>query len=92
MSWKNELRKRDAPLKRDLRVGDTSYAKDMGDHVLFYGSRSPENDIRVPKAGLNELLDEYERAENKDIQRLTQLTRSAGPGDDFIRWYRRNKM
>lgn len=92
MDWKNTLRKRDAPLKRDLRVGDTSYAKDKGDHILFIGIRSPEQDIKVPKAGLDQVLDEYERDANRKIDRLTQITMSDGPTNNFMRWYRQNKM
>ena len=85
MSWKNKLRKQ----QRDLNVGD-GYAKDKGDHILFVGEPRDGGDLKVPKAGLNQVLDEYERSANKKIDRLTQITMSAGPHDDFLRWYRKN--
>jgi len=90
MDWKNTLRKQDAPLKRDLRVKD-GYAKDKGDYILFVGEPRDGGDLKVPKAGLNQVLDEYEKHANKKIERLSQITMSAGPHDDFLRWYRRNK-
>jgi len=82
MSWKNTIRK----TERDLTVGSTNYAKDLGDSVEFGGYTDASKNVTVPKDQLNDLLERY----NNTIQRLTQITMKGGNTDNFVRWLREN--
>ncbi len=86
MTWKNIVRKQE----RNMEVGSTNYAKDLGDSVEFGGFMDKSKNVTIPKSQLGEVLDRYEQATGNKIDRLTQITMSSGPSDDFTRWARTN--
>tara|TARA_R110002020_G_scaffold443409_1_gene654658 strand:+ start:654 stop:1184 length:531 start_codon:yes stop_codon:yes gene_type:complete len=79
MNWKNTLRKQEI----DMDIGSTNYAKDLGDSVKF---GEGGNAITVPKSKLVELVSRYDPS----IKRMTEITMSYGPNDDFVRWLNEN--
>ena len=88
MTWERILKNK---MQRDLDVGSTSYAKDLGDSVKFIEFRDDRLNPVIPKSELNALLDEYENVVGRPIDRLRLITMSSGPNRDFVLWYN-NKM
>ena len=88
MTWERILKNK---MQRDLDVGSTSYAKDLGDSVKFIEFRDDRLNPVIPKSELNALLDEYENVVGRPIDRLRLITMSSGPNRDFFLWYN-NKM
>ena len=88
MTWERILKNK---MQRDLDVGSTSYAKDLGDSVKFIEFRDDRLNPVIPKSELNTLLDEYENVVGRPIDRLRLITMSSGPNRDFVLWYN-NKM
>ena len=88
MTWERILKNK---MQRDLDVGSTSYAKDLGDSVKFIEFRDDRLNPVIPKSELNALLDEYENVVGSPIDRLRLITMSSGPNRDFVLWYN-NKM
>ena len=84
MTWRTILKNE---MQRDLDVGSTSYAKDLGDSVKFIEFRDDRLNPVIPKSELNALLDEYENVVGRPIDRLRLITMSSGPNRDFILWY-----
>ena len=67
MTWERILKNK---MQRDLDVGSTSYAKDLGDSVKFIEFRDDRLNPVIPKSELNALLDEYENVVGRPIDRL----------------------
>lgn len=88
MTWERILKNE---MQRDLDVGSTSYAKDLGNSVKFIEFRDDRLNPVIPKSELNALLDEYEKVVGRPIDRLRLITMSSGPNRDFVLWYN-NKM
>ena len=84
MTWKDIL-KNETP--RDLEVGSTNYAKDLGDSVKFIQWKDDRMNPEIPKSELNAILGEYESVLGRPIERLTQITMSSGSNEDFVEWY-----
>jgi len=84
--WKNIIRKQE----RDMEVGSTNYAKDLGDSVKFGGYVDESKNVTIPKSQLGEVLDKYEQATGKKINRLTEITMSDGPTTKFVLWAKQN--
>ena len=87
MTWKEILKQ-----EIDMTVGD-GYAKDLGDSVQFGRYEDRNKNIVVGKSALRSILERY----NKEVrakegmpplQRLTQITMSAGPTSDFMKFLR----
>ena len=84
--WKEILKQ-----EIDMTVGD-GYAKDLGDSVQFGRYEDRNKNIVVGKSALRSILKRYNLERFKKgmppLQRLTQITMSSGPTDDFMRFLR----
>ena len=78
--------------KMDMKVGSTNYAKDLGESVEFGGYSDKSKNVVVPKSRLPALIEAFakQRRGGRPIERLTEITMSAGPTDDFVRFLRKN--
>ena len=84
MEWKDILKNEQ---QRDLDVGSTSYAKDLGDSVKFIQWKDDRMNPVIPKSELNAIIDEYETTYGRPIDRLKLITMSSGMNEDFVEWY-----
>ena len=87
MNWKDELRKQ----KIDMKVGDTAYAKDLGDSVQF---GEGTNSVTIGKGAIPHLVALFRKEtqpNSRPLERLTQITMSSGPTDEFVRWYKKHR-
>jgi hypothetical protein len=75
-----------------MSVGSTNYAKDLGERVEFGGYSDKSKNVVVPKDRLPALIEAFvkEKRNGRPIERLTEITMSAGPTDDFVRFLRQN--
>jgi hypothetical protein len=83
MNWKDELRKQQI----DMNVG-SGYAKDLGDSVQF---GEGNNSVTIDKGTIPHLVARFRKETQPNmppLERLTQITMSSGPTDDFVRWYK----
>ncbi len=87
-NWYNDIKKQE----RDMEVGSTNYAKDLGDKVEFGGYSDKSNNVTIPKAMLGAALDKYEKDTGNKVPTLQNITQSAGPTTDFVYWARENKQ
>lgn len=79
--------------KMDMTVGD-GYAKDLGDSVQFGRYEDRDKNIVVGKSALRSILERYNKEERAKkglppLERLTQITMSSGPTDDFMKFLRK---
>ena len=85
--WKDILKQ-----ERDMEVGSTNYAKDLGDKVEFGGYSDKSKNVTIPKAMLGAALDKYEKDTGDKVPTLQDITMSAGSSTDFVYWARENKQ
>ena len=75
--------------ERDLSVGSTNYAKDLGDKVYFIQWKDDRMNPKIPKSELPALLDEFEKDSEFGfpVRSLQSITMSSGQNEDFVNWY-----
>ncbi len=82
--WKEILKNE---MQRNLDIGSTNYAKDLGNSVKFIQWRDDRMNPDIPKSELNALLDEYQSVYGQPIKDIRQITSSSGPNEEFVAWY-----
>ena len=69
-----------------MNVGN-GYAKDLGDSVQF---GEGNNSVTIDKGTIPHLVARFRKESNlPPLERLTQITMSSGPTDEFIAWYKK---
>tara|TARA_Y100000593_G_scaffold56609_1_gene105599 strand:+ start:3693 stop:4040 length:348 start_codon:yes stop_codon:yes gene_type:complete len=75
----------------DLDIGSTNYAKDLGDAISFGGYVDESMNAVIPKNQLASVVEAFDKSGEyfKPITKLTQITMSNGPTNEFVSWYKK---